>query len=222
MGVRVSDAQRALLDAHAEAVLRENETRNLTRITDPGDVAVLHVADSLTALPYLALAPPGRIADLGSGGGYPGVPLAIATGRSVALVESRGGKAQFLAAVAAELGLDIEVRPVRAEELALTEPGSFAAVTARAVASLPALVELASPLLERQGVLVALKGDLADEEIVRGDRVARQVGMTRTLLDEVRLPERDDRRVIVVYTRTGESRVRLPRRPGMAQRKPLA
>jgi 16S rRNA (guanine527-N7)-methyltransferase len=194
---------------------------NLTSI-DAADAVALHVLDSLTALRALQAAPMGPFADLGSGPGYPGIPLSIVSGRAVALVESVKKKASFLERVIGDLRLEATVHPIRAEELALEMPGRFSAVTARALSSLPALVELATPLLAPGGVLICMKARLDDEELRRGDLAGALCGLQRESIDRVSVPGIDVERTIVTYRRSSLSRVRLPRRPGMAQRQPLA
>lgn len=221
LGFKLTAEHVAALVAHAEMVLAANATMSLTTI--PADqFAGLHVLDSLVALPYLERAPSGAFADIGSGAGYPGIPLAVVSGREVDLVESVRKKAAFLEATAATLCLKATVHPIRAEELALTNGGTFSAVVARALSALPSLVELGAPLLGNRGLLICLKGAPEDTEIARGDRVAARCGLKRVVFEEVSVPFVDGKRAIVVYEKSGKPSVRLPRRPGMAQRQPLA
>jgi len=209
------------LARHLSLVLEANAQFNLTSI-DPVDAVALHVLDSCAATSFLAAAPPGAFADIGSGAGYPGIPLSVIAGRRVALVESVGKKAAFLERVVAELRLDATVHRARAEELAQTQPGSFAAVTARALSSLPSLVELAAPLLHRDGLLICLKGDPDEAELLRGRSAAALCGMIEERVAPISIPGTGARRCVIVYRRSARPRVPLPRRPGMAQRKPLA
>ena len=145
--VSISDIQAHLLSKHLQMVLEANRQFNLTAITDVADAIVLHVVDSLMVLPEISGAPEGPIADIGTGPGFPGIPLAVVTGRRVYLVESVGKKARFLQAVVdtLEMGETVEVINERAEELASHTCGVYGVVTARAVTSLPALVELSAP-----------------------------------------------------------------------------
>lgn len=209
------------LARHLALVEEANRSFNLTRI-EPENAVSLHVVDSLLVLPHLAAAPAGAFADLGSGAGYPGIPLALASGRDLHLVESVKKKAAFLERVVVELRLKATVHPVRAEELAQESPGAFCAVTARALTALPSLVELASPLLRDSGVLLALKGRPSDEELSAGVTAGAVCGMREVRRLEIALPGTDIVRTVVVYEREGAPRVRLPRRNGMAQREPLA
>ena len=135
--------------AYLRAILAANERLNLTRIDNFELARMLHLEDSLMVLPELQAAPAGPYADLGSGAGFPGVPLALASGRPVLLVESVKKKCQAVEECLAEAGISdgVEVFAGRAEELAQQRPREFAVITARALSSLPSLLELASPLL---------------------------------------------------------------------------
>jgi len=221
MGIDATPEQGASLLRHLELVYETNQALNLTAIPR-GDAVPMHVLDSLSSLPFVASAPDGRLADLGSGAGFPGIPLAIMTGREVALVESVRKKATFLERVSEDLCLKATVHAVRAEELAQQQSGAFSVVTARALSALPSIVELAAPLLGAGGLLVCLKGEPTDEELSRGDRVALKCGMKRTAAQSVSVPGVSGARTLVVYAKTGTPSVKLPRRNGMAQRQPLA
>jgi 16S rRNA (guanine527-N7)-methyltransferase len=218
VGVCVTTAQCRLLAAHAELVLDANARMNLTRITEPDEVIQLHIVDSLAYLPLLTpLQSP--IVDIGSGAGFPGIPLA-ALGHEVALCESVRKKAEFLAEAVTELGLECRVLPLRAEELAMEAPAAYRTVTARAVSALGALVELAAPLLGAGGRLVALKGQPSAEELMHAEGAAAICGMSLVVSQEYQLPTGQARSVFC-YERAGRPSIKLPRRPGMAQRRPL-
>ena len=156
-----------MIAAHLRLLDAWNPAINLTRVIDPRERATRHLLDSLVAVPHLdGLLPSqgGRVADLGSGGGFPGVPLAARLlardeTRTLTLIESIGKKARFLDAVAAASGLAPRLRVAhsRAEELATRDGATFDLVTARAVAPLSELIRLAAPLLLPSGSLVAWK-----------------------------------------------------------------
>ena len=224
LGLRVTPQQAQDMALHVARVLEANESFNLTSITEPADAVRLLVVDSLTAMPEVDDAPAGNLVDIGAGAGFPGIPLAIVSGRHVRLVESVGKKTRFLEEVAGELAVSasVSVSCARAEELATIERECYAVATARALSGLPSLVELAAPLLFSGGRLVALKGALTSEELGRGDSAASVVGLTRVAFRQLRLPEAGESRSIVVYERTGASSIALPRRVGLAQRKPLS
>ena len=153
--------------AYLALLLRWNQAYNLTAIRDPREMLTKHLLDSLAmhgAVDGLA-ARGGALADLGTGPGLPGIPLAIAKpGLQVALVESNGKKARFLREAVRQLGLrNATVAESRIE--AFDAPASFDAITARALATLPLILELGGHLLKPEGRLLAMKGVVPQDEI---------------------------------------------------------
>ena len=217
-------AARAAIDGHARLLLAWTGAINLTAIRDPAAVATSHVVDSLTALPALRSRDPERVLDLGSGGGYPGLPLAAALSRATfTLAEPIAKKAAFLRAVVEATGLQtrVEVLTERAEALAAdpARRGSWSVVTARAVASADELVELAFPLLERGGSLIAWKrGDL-NAELVAAQRAVEALGGGSLEVHDVAVRDLRDHRLVIV-TRTGHVPEVYPRDPAARRRRP--
>ena len=144
-------------------LLRWNTTYNLTAVRDPREMVTKHLLDSLAMAPFVASV--ATLADLGTGPGLPGIPLAITIpGLRVTLVESNGKKARFMREALRTLGLgNAEVAESRIE--ALDRPGEFSAITARALATLPQILALGGHLLAPGGVLLAMKGARPDDEI---------------------------------------------------------
>jgi len=214
---------RRLLTRYLDGIIEKNRSLNLTRIADPVAGVRLHLVDSLLALPEVLAAPAGPLLDIGTGGGFPGVPLCIASARAGVLLDSVGKKAGAVNEVLRELELDRGISAVheRAEDHARHARGEYAVVTARAVSELPVLVELAAPLLVTGGRMIALKGSPSDDELERGRLVGALVGMKELTTRSVVLPGGDERRCLVVYERRASARVRTPRKPGEAQRAPL-
>lgn len=224
LGVVPDSEARGILDAHVRFLLAWNAAINLTAIIDPAAIARLHVADSLAALPVIREAPCDSLLDLGSGGGFPGIPLAaLMPATRVTLVESVGKKARFLEAVVAATGLAARAGVVgdRGESLA---PGRWDVVTARAVAGLADLVELALPLLALGGRLIAWKrGEIAGEMAAAG-RAARMLGGTApdwtahppAIAGEAGLEGHG----VVVVRKTGPTPGGYPRDPGTRRRRP--
>lgn len=217
-GVECSSAQCGALLLHGDLVLEANQRMNLTRITSGDDFAMLHIVDSLALLSHTTRLE-GRIVDLGSGAGFPGIPLAI-MGCTVTLCEATQKKARFLQECATALGLSTRVLALRAEEVAVHEAGSADIVTARAVSSLAALVELSAPLLRNGGRLIALKGAPAEEEVLRAARASVICGMGPSCSAEYAL-ETGERRAVYEYVKVGKPKIVLPRRAGAAQKEPL-
>lgn len=204
-------------------MLAWNAAVNLTAIVDPILIAQRHVADSLAALPVLRDGPSDGLIDIGSGAGFPGLPIAALEPWPVTLVDSVGKKAAFLRAAADVMGLDgrVHVRHARAETL---ERGSADVVTARAVGSLADLVEIGLPLLRTGGRLVVWKrGDLGDE-FAAGGRAARALGGSEPRWHPhpdvmARAADLEGHGVVVV-TSVGSPPAGYPRDPATRKRKP--
>lgn len=215
--------QDSVLHQYMRAILRINETTNLTRISSVEDAQVLHIEDSLVGLPELEEAPDGLYGDLGSGGGFPGVPLALYSGRQTVLIDSVKKKMRLVSGVLNDLGLDSQISTYdgRIEELADERPGSFAVLTARALSRLVSLLELASPLLVKGGRLICYKADISQEEIEEAEVIASLVGMKMISQRETLLSDGETKRTILVYEKACNPRIKLPRRIGLAQKNPL-
>lgn len=206
---------------YLEEVIEKNKTLNLTRIDTQEKGITLHVEDSLSCLDEFMM-DTGEFLDIGTGGGFPGVPLAIASGRSGMLIDSVQKKARAVAEIVKCMGLDqqIEVRGIRSEELAREVGERFETVIARAVTSLPSLLELACPLLKSGGHMIALRGHEDIYSISEAESTASLLGMKLVSQRELII---DDiyKRTICVFEKIGEPSVSLPRRNGMAQKRPL-
>jgi 16S rRNA (guanine527-N7)-methyltransferase len=199
-------ARLSLLD-HLDRVREANRSLNLTRITDPVAMVRDHVLDSLAvleALRRIGRAPPtgSAILDVGSGAGFPGVPIAIVRPDTrVVLAESRGKKAAFLENVVRDLGRpDIRVAAARAADLRRNAaPTSFALVTARAVGTLSSVLHEAHDLVAEGGLLVHYKGPgLESDEIVAVDRDAAAFGFGPAEIVATAQAERNTRFVVQV------------------------
>jgi 16S rRNA (guanine527-N7)-methyltransferase len=182
IGVTLASEHVTRLGDYLARLLAMNEQVNLTRITDPAEAWERHVLDALTLVPHLADLPAGaRVLDVGSGGGVPGIPLAIARpDLRVTLVEATEKKVAFLRAVANVLGLtQVDAIADRAERLAETDlRGSFDVVTARALAKLTALLPWTAPFARRGGRLLLIKGAQADKELADARHALRRFHCT--------------------------------------------
>ncbi|MHB8925672.1 MAG: 16S rRNA (guanine(527)-N(7))-methyltransferase RsmG [Coriobacteriia bacterium] len=216
-----TEAQAVTIAGHANLVVRTNADFNLTRITSTEAILRLHIQDSALALPLLLDAPDGGMLDMGTGPGYPGVVLSVLSGRHVVLADSVRKKVTFLERVVAELGLDAEAYWGRIEEIEAARRRTFAVVIARGLSALPAIVELAAPMLIHHGILIAMKGRIEEDEVRRGVSAGRQCGLEMLARTHRTLPGGETREIIT-FQRTATPRIALPRRTGMAQRQPLA
>jgi len=224
VNLRRETVAREAIDGHVRLLVAWTRHINLTAIREPSAVAMAHVLDSLSALPWLRGRAAERILDLGSGGGYPGLPLAAALpDAAVTLVEPIAKKARFLGVVVEATGLAdrVTVLTARAEALA-AEPGrrgAWQVVTARAVASTADLVELAFPLLARGGSLVAWKrGDLS-AELAAARRAIDALGGGALEVHDVTVEGLTDHR-LAIATRTGVVPDAYPRDPTARRRRP--
>ena len=176
LGVTLAPDAVAQLGAFLAFLLAMNEHVNLTAITDPNEAWSRHVLDALTLAPLLADLPAGaRVLDVGSGGGVPGIPLAIARpDLRVTLLDATEKKVAFLRAVVAELGLaNVDAVCGRAEEVELG--AVFDVVVARAVAKLPTLLGWTAPFAKRGGQLLLVKGERAEIELKEATKRLRQL-----------------------------------------------
>jgi 16S rRNA (guanine527-N7)-methyltransferase len=222
-GRTLDASQHDLLNRYLDLLLAANQTMNLTRITDRTAAELQHVSDSLTLLPFL---PAGEIklADVGSGGGVPGIPLAIARPDAyVVLIESTQKKAKFLQRAVAELGLgNVGVSDQRAEDVARTgKRASFDVVTARAVATLDFLAEYCLPLVKIGGKMLAMKGPKVADELPGAQRTIRILGGGEPVIHPVIL-DGTDRHVIVEIRKRTKTSDKFPRPPSQQKGKPLA
>jgi len=217
------DQTMSLMQRYLDSILEANKVTNLTRITDGEQARLLHIEDSLVGLPEVNEAPTGLYGDLGSGGGFPGVPLALATGRKTLLVDSVKKKMAIVQSALDDLSLSeqISTSSERIEDLPLEYKEKFAVLTARALSKLVSLIELASPLLKKGGRLVCYKAQLSSEEIEEALAVQDLVGMKMISQREICLSDGETTRTIVVFEKIGKSRIKLPRRIGLAQKQPL-
>lgn len=220
---------RDFLDAAQRFVallLAANRRVNLTRVTAPAEVARLHLFDSLVALPLIDGVAAGEAIDIGSGGGLPGLPLALARPEMRwTLVDSVGKKAALLGEFVAALGLrNVAVLSDRAEALgrARQHREQYAVATARACAALPVLVELALPLVAPGGLLIAWKGPIsdADDEVRRARVAIGQLGGGRLSIVDPGMPALGGHRLVTVPKERATD-ARFPRRPGEPGRRPL-
>ena len=186
LGLELSGEQASRLLAHLDILDDWNTRMNLTAIRDRPSQVTRHLLDSLSVWPYLR---GGRVADVGSGAGFPGIPLAIVEpGRQFALIESTGKKCRFLEHVRDALGL-ANVAVVQARAEAYKPAARFDTVLARAVGPISELVRLAGPLVVGGGRLLAMKGRFPEDELAKklsGWKVAAVQRLSVPGLDEER------------------------------------
>lgn len=222
----LAEPARTAVADHLRLLLAWNTAINLTAIRDPTGAARRHVLDSLTAIPILRDRGIDALLDLGSGGGFPGLPLAVVLpARRALLVESVAKKARFLEVAAAAVGPAgrIEAFAGRAEELAADRRHRerWPAVVARAVGDLSELAELGLPLLAPNGVLIAWKRHDVTPELVAAEQAIEILGGDPPAVAEVDPRLALDGHVLVVVTKTGRTPAAYPRDPAERKRRSL-
>ncbi len=197
LGIELHETDIERFSALAEELLRWNSRVNLTALTRVTDIIAKHFLDSLTLLPWLPFGV--NLLDIGSGGGFPSIPLKIVRpDLEVVSVESVQKKILFQRHVARMLGLD-RFTPIhaRAEELVASHDQRFDFVVVRAVADLPCLVRLGMPLLTESGRLIAMKGKQGREEVALAEAELSILGVVVEEIREFRLPGSGDERIVI-------------------------
>jgi len=204
IGIRLGQTELDLFASYERELLLWNRRINLVSEKSSREIVIRHFLDSLTAAPSIVRRD-GLLIDLGSGAGFPGIPLRIALpDLRVMLVESSRKKTSFLSHIVRTLALeDVTVVRERIEALIGEKAlaGSFDTVLSRAAFKLPQLIRMASFFLKEGGILIAMKGADLAEEMAEAEAVLAVAGMTLAACREVHLPETDSSRKIVTYQR---------------------
>ena len=206
---------------YLKKILEVNKRINLTNITDFNKAKMLLLEDSLSVLKELDNSPDGLYGDLGSGGGFPGVPLGLASGRETILIDSVSKKMSAVENILNEMNIDnISTYDKRIEELSIERSSEFSVLTAKGLSKIPSLLELSSPLLISGGQLIALKSH--EEDKFDNKELENKLGMRLIKEREYLLSDNETYRKAYVFEKFKEPEIKLPRRIGMAQKKPFA
>jgi 16S rRNA (guanine527-N7)-methyltransferase len=220
----LSDDQLARLERFLDLLIQANQTMNLTRVVDRDQARLLHIADALTLLPHIPLETK-LLTDVGSGGGIPGIPLAIALPATrIILVEATGKKCSYLFDTAQALGLkNVEIRHARAEDVGHdpTLRDQCDVVTARAVAALPWLIEWCLPLVRKGGKLLAMKGPKLQEELPQSNNALKALHGSPPIIHPVTSLPGQTSLVICEITKQGKTSPDHPRPATRAKGKHL-
>jgi 16S rRNA (guanine527-N7)-methyltransferase len=224
-GLGLSAEQLQAFALYRSRLLQENEQVNLTAITDPEEIEIKHFWDSLLLRQSSLWTGEGRAADVGSGAGFPGLPLRLVSpGLALDMFEASGKKVRFLERLIDELGLaGVRAFHLRAEEAGrapeLRERYDW--VFARALAAMPVLLEYCLPLLRRGGLLAAYKGPGGGTDAAEAKKAAALLGGKLIDVYEAALPLGKGERSIVIYRKVAATPGAYPRRPGLPGKQPL-
>lgn len=224
-GIHLSPSQINQFAKYESELLIWNEKFNLTAIRDPEGIRTKHFLDSLSILVELKSPTPLRLIDVGTGAGFPGIPLKILLpNMQLTLVESVGKKASFCRHIADTLQMEnVEVITARAEDLGQNPVyrEKFDWAVARAVASMPVLAEYLLPLVRVGGAILAQKGESAHAEVQSAERALRILGGSLRKITSVTLPGIAEERFLVIMDKKAATPPQYPRRAGLPLKKPL-
>ncbi|HDP70098.1 MAG TPA: 16S rRNA (guanine(527)-N(7))-methyltransferase RsmG [Actinobacteria bacterium] len=225
LGIKITGDQRAALDLYREEMGRWSKKINLTSIKDGEMIIVKHFLDSLSCAEAFDFGKGARVVDIGSGAGFPGLPLKIVyPAIELTLLDSSNKKTEFLLNIIDRLGLEgVSAVCCRVEDYGINKSNreTFDVVLARAVAPLPVLMEYALPLLVRGGLFVAQKSKGLEKEIDAGKEAAKIVGGQVKEVRKVEVPFLDAERYLVLTEKKSVSSGTYPRRSGIPKKRPL-
>ncbi|MBR4443037.1 MAG: 16S rRNA (guanine(527)-N(7))-methyltransferase RsmG [Clostridia bacterium] len=225
MGIELPDGAAEQFAQYHDMLVEANRIMNLTRVPDdPAEAVDRNYLDSLAPLTVPGLLDGVKtLCDVGSGAGFPGIPLSIARPDiRVTLMDSLGKRVDFLNNVIERLRLNAEAVHLRAEEAARgVYRDLFDAATARAVAPLPVLLELAMPLVRQGGRFIAYKGPSLDDELSQSSAVMARLNAGKAACYAVSIPGRDWDHRLCVVSKLGATPKSFPRKPGEAARNPI-
>ena len=210
------------LERYAELLVEKNKVMNLTAITEPKDVATLHFLDC-AALLTLAEFKGKKVADVGTGAGFPGMPLRILEpSMDITLLDSLNKRIDFLKEVCADLALkNVDCVHGRAEEFAADHRESYDIVTSRAVANLSMLSELCLPLVKVGGLFLAMKSTECEEELEAAKKAIKTLGGKTEKVADYVIPGTDITHRLVIIRKLSPTPAKFPRRFAQIKKQPL-
>ena len=225
LGVTLTFHQIEAFQWYANELRSWNQRYNLTAITDPDEINIKHFIDSLSCLQVERFRPPGNVIDIGTGAGFPGIPLKIVYPQfKMTLVESIGKKMEFCRHVISSLGLDgIDFVQARAENLGKNAQHRerYDWAIARAVAILPVLLEYLLPFIKLGGSAIVQKGETGPAEAHSAGKALNVLGGEIKQILPVELPRVAEPRYLIVVDKVACTPEKYPRKPGIPAKRPL-
>lgn len=219
LGLTLTEETADRLVAFGESVIRQNEVMNLTAITEPTQVARLHLLDSLSLLSLEKLSGK-KMIDVGCGAGFPGVPVKIACPDvKLTLLDSLGKRMHWLSEILPTLSVDAQCVTARAEEFVTQCRESYDIATSRAVARLNILLELTAPYVKVGGKVLAMKGSAAKEELAEAKNAISKLGLKLERVEE--FPVDDGVHTVLVFQKVAHTPPQYPRRYAKIKQSPL-
>ena len=219
LGLELSGETRQKLCDFGHAVVEQNKVMNLTAITEPAQVAKLHLLDSISLLTLQDLK--GKtVIDVGCGAGFPGVPVKIACPEAkLTLLDSLGKRMTWLETILPQLGVEAECVTARAEEAVATRREQYDFATSRAVARLNILLELTAPYVKVGGAVLAMKGTAAQEELDEAKTAIKKLGLKLEKVQQ--FPADGTAHTVIVLRKVAPTPAQYPRRYAKIKQSPL-
>ncbi len=221
INITISDEQIKEFYEYMNLLLEWNEKINLTAITEPKEVIMKHFIDSITVEKYINNSD--LVADIGTGAGFPGIPLNIVKNNAnYVLVDSLNKRINFLNEVINDLNLkNIKTVHSRVEDFAKNNREKFDVATSRAVAALNILLEYLLPLVKVGGICVCMKGSNIKEEVSNAKKALEVLGGKIEKIEEIILPDSDVKRNIIIIRKVKNTPNKYPRKAGMPSKEPI-
>lgn len=224
-GIELSTKQLEQFEQYYQELISWNEKMNLTGITERSQVYMKHFYDSLSLAFYINMNEIKSLADIGSGAGFPGIPLKICFPHlKLTIVDSLSKRISFLQHVSDKLGLaGVQLIHGRAEDVAkqFVYRDAYDLVTARAVARLSLLNEFCLPFTRKDGIFAAMKGSDPAEELAEAKRSFKELRAELKKVESFSLPVEESARHIILVQKTGATPAKYPRKPGVPAKSPL-
>lgn len=223
LGININESMLDKFDKYYNKLIEVNEYMNLTAITERNEVFNKHFLDSLEITKAIDITKPFTLCDVGSGAGFPSIPLAITcSNASVTIIDALNKRIRFLNELCDYLSLDnVSAYHYRAEEYVKEKRGYFDYVTARAVARLNILLELCMPLVKVGGSFIAMKGSSGSEELNEAKKAIAILGGELDRVISFDLPNNEGKREIIVIKKVNEGNLKYPRSFAKIKEKPL-
>ena len=224
IGIEITDEQKEQFDTYHKLLEEWNKVMNLTGITEYEEVVEKHYVDSLSIVKVMDMNHVDTVIDVGTGAGFPGLPIAISSRAEVTLLDSLNKRVNFLNSISTELGLN-NVNSIhgRAEEMGANQKyrEKYDVAVSRAVAPMNVLVEYLLPFVKTGGICICMKGPKADEELKEAKRAIKLLGGEIIKQEKLKLDNEKMERNLIIIKKVSTTAKKYPRKPGMPAKQPL-
>ena len=224
IGIEITDEQKEQFDIYHKLLEEWNKVMNLTGITEYEEVVEKHYVDSLSIVKVMNMNHVDTVIDVGTGAGFPGLPIAISSKAEVTLLDSLNKRVNFLNSISTELELkNVNTVHGRAEEMGANQKyrEKYDIAVSRAVAPMNVLVEYLLPFVKIGGICICMKGPKADEELKEAKRAIKLLGGEIVKQEKLKLDNEKMERNLIIIKKVSTTAKKYPRKPGMPAKQPL-